>query len=457
MTPPLDQAVARDWWRAAAPAPARPAAVADVRSGRGSATAFWGLTAFTAILLLAPQLTLLPALKPLRIALLAALIAATAHLADWFGGRRPLLPSTPAIRLSVCLLIWTVITIPASQWPGGSVALVGSLYLKALTVFWLLGAVIDGLPRLRQLLFILSLITIPLAATAVHHFETGMFIPLAGPNADRIVGYDAPLSKNPNDLALLLNLVLPLTIALWLTERRALVRWGLAGIAGLDMAAIVVTYSRAGFLTLVAIAGLYLWRARDRFKPHWLFWAVILVLASVPLVPTSYSRRLDTILHKNQDPTGSAQARWRDSIAAAKYVVGHPLIGAGAGMDALALNEVRGPRWVKVHDIYLEYAVDLGLPGLVMFLLLLRACLKAARRTRRDAMGRSDLAELAQIANGISISLAAFVVSAFFYPDAYEFFFYYVAGLAVAVREVYRCQASGTPPGEPGVEPVLQP
>ena len=41
---------------------------------------------------------------------------------------------------------------------------------------------------------------------------------------------------------------------------------------------------------------------------------------------------------------------------------------------------------------------------------------------------------LAAMAGAVRISLIAFGVAAFFYPVAYYFYFYYLAGLAVALR-----------------------
>jgi O-antigen ligase len=107
-------------------------------------------------------------------------------------------------------------------------------------------------------------------------------------------------------------------------------------------------------------------------------------------------------------------------------------------MNSAALNEARGSAWTKVHNVYLEYAVDLGLPGLLLFLLLFHACLAKARSTRRRAASVPSLRELCCLAEGVEISLLAFAVAAFFHPVAYHFYFYYPAGLAVAVGGVYR-------------------
>ena len=40
------------------------------------------------------------------------------------------------------------------------------------------------------------------------------------------------------------------------------------------------------------------------------------------------------------------------------------------GIELLVLNETVGSKWRAVHNTYLEYAVDLGVPGLALFVLL---------------------------------------------------------------------------------------
>src|SRR5678816_2279272 len=116
---------------------------------------------------------------------------------------------------------------------------------------------------------------------------------------------------------------------------------------------------------------------------------------------SGYTKRLATMINTSADPTGSAQARWQDTVAAIGYVRENPLIGAGIGQDILALNEARGLGWRSVHNVYLQYAVDLGLPGAILFVVLLGLCVSAAA-----AVERSDLGEgLPALAAALRISL----------------------------------------------------
>jgi putative inorganic carbon (hco3(-)) transporter len=392
--------------------------------------------AFTFILLLAPQ-TIVPALQPFRIALVAAGVGITALVVGRLSHGRPISIRCREMALVAALVTWAVVTVPLSYWPGGSISLLMSTYFKTVAVFWLLANAVDSLPRLRTLAWGLTAIAVLLALTGVKNFVSGVFLPSDVP-VKRILGYEGGLTANPNDLALMLNLLLPIAVALLLASRSALARGLLLFVVLLEAAAVVVTFSRSGFLALAATLLLYLWRLARRGATGWVLAAIIICLFGSSLLPGGYLDRLGTIADIDADPTGSAQARWNDTASAVRFVATNPLIGAGVGMDTLALNDVRGPAWTQVHNVYLEYAVDLGLPGLVLFLLLLGSCLKRIRQVRLRAAAGPEGSELACLAEGIEIALLSFAVSALFCPVAYHFHLYYLAGLAVAAGDIRR-------------------
>lgn len=402
-----------------------------------SALSFWALMAFTFILLISPQSSI-PALAPFRIALLAAVLAVVTYVFDRFVRRQPIVQVTRELWIVILLVGWVILTIPLSHWPGGSVAYLTETYLKTLIVFWLLSHVVNTLPRLRHIAWGLSLMTVPLALGALSQFFSGDAL-RAGlpPGSVRIAGYDAPLTANPNDLALMLNLILPLSIGLFFSNTQPAARAVLLGLIGLDMVAIVATFSRGGFLTLAVILVAYLGTIRRRGGGGWAFLALVLGLAVVPLFIPGYTERLSTITTISADPTGSSQERWRDMLAALTYMMYHPVVGAGIGMNALAMNEMRGDTGREVHNVYLEYGMELGIPGLILFLLLLTGCLKHVRNVQRQSAQIPALYELSYLSQGIRISLIAFAVAGFFHPVAYHFYFYYIAGLAIATKTIF--------------------
>jgi len=425
-----------EWWRRH-PEPARSrhsGAIAQTQRGTaGSATAFWSMVGFTAILLLAPQ-TYFPALIPFRIALCAAAISLLAYASHRMSHHQPILIMSREIRVALGLAGWAVLTIPLSLWPGGSLNTFLDQYSKALIIFCLLSGLLTSLVRFRQLLWTLAVLSVPLAATGIENYLTGLFMTGGAETVKRIQGYEAALTSNPNDLALMLNLILPLSIALFLVERGVVRRVLLAAAIGVSVIAVITTFSRGGFVTLVSIALMYLWKFRRSPARGWLYAAVVLGLACVPLLPGGYLDRISTITDSSKDQTGSSEARWRDAVAAVAFVAKHPVVGAGMASDQLALNDERGSYWSAVHNVYLQYAVDLGLPGLALFLLLLTGCIRRLGAVRRDRRHGRASAELGYLADGVQISLYAFAVAGLFHPVAYNFYFYYIAGLAVALN-----------------------
>jgi O-antigen ligase len=270
---------------------------------------------------------------------------------------------------------------------------------------------------------------------------------VAGVKDQRITGYEGHLTQNPNDLALMLNLILPLGIALFLSASSLAGRVALALALGLQAAAVVVTFSRAGFLTLATTAALFGMKLMRRGAWGLVLVGVLLAAAALPALPSGYLDRLATITDVDSDPTGSAQARSRDLKTALHFVAEHPLVGAGAGMNILALNELRGEAWTEVHSVYLQYAVDLGLPGFLLFTGLLGCCYLAARGAGRPQGPDPASRRVAALGEGIEVSLAAFAVAAFFHPSGYQFYFFYLGGLALAARAVAEARPSAPPSG----------
>jgi O-antigen ligase len=313
-------------------------------------------------------------------------------------------------------------------------------YLKAIVFFWLIGTLVTTESRLRVFAWTLALCSMPLAVMAVQHYVDGDFLYTGAATVKRISGYTG-LSGNPNDLALTLNLIIPIAGALLFTTRSALGRLAAGAILLVAVPAVIITFSRAGFLTLGAIVLLSLIFMAKRHAPKAAAAVVVGALVAMPMMPTGYLDRLSTITDIEADKTGSAQGRWADFQFAGTVIAENPILGVGMGQDILALNEVRGRQtWRSVHNAYLEYAVDLGLPGIALFLWLLIASFRSARAVERRTARQPALRDLTTFACGVQIALAAFAVAALFHPIAYQFYFFCVAGLAVAVKNACREQ-----------------
>lgn len=414
----------RRWW-----APDDASAVTGTTAARW---AFGGLIVFTATLLLAPQESY-PALRPLHLPLLSASMALIMAVSYHWKRQMPLL-RWRELWFAFGLGTWAIVTTPFSYWPGGSVAELTGMFAKSLAVFWLIAVVLDQRRKMQWFLWTLAIASVPLAITALRRYASGEMA-ASVEEIKSVVGYSGGLTANPNDLALLLNLLLPFSLGLLLAERRASLRALLAAIIALNAAAIVVTFSRGAFLTLTLIIFIYLWRLFSRGAAALGFAIAAGGFVLWLMMPETFQEHLGTTVNIEADETGSAQARFRDMLAALHVIWSHPIFGAGLGQHVIPLNDVRGETWTFVHNVYLQYASDLGLPGVTLFAALVLGCWRRARQAMQSAV-RSGDEWLSRVAEAASVSILAFAFAAMFHPVAYHFYFFYVGGTAVALVQL---------------------
>lgn len=416
-----------DWWRpqeAVAPQAARSE---EVAGSEQAALPFWSIMVFTGVLLFSPQ-NYFTVLQPVRPALLITVIALFSYVADRWARHLPVIQWTKEIGLVAGLAGLAAMTAPFSIWPGGSLVALSD-YFKTIAIFLLLIHVVTTLTLLRRAAWALTFMAMGLGLFALYNFSTGAFID-QGVNQDRLIGNEGALTKNPNDMALMVNLLLPLSVGLFLSSKRSWQRGFLFMAICMEAGTVILTYSRGGALTLAVIVLVYLWKLRRRAERSLLYGVLLAGVLALPLLPSSYFERMSTITSA-QDRTGSAKERLSDMMIAVKTVLSDPIVGAGMGMNMLAMREARG-EWRQVHNVYLEHAIDLGLPGLAIFLALFISCIRSVARIQQ----RNVSPELSSLAQGIQISLIAYAVAAMFHPVSYHYYFYYLAGLAIAARTI---------------------
>lgn len=408
---------------------AAPRATAQRRRGPGR-VAFGGLVALTLVAIFAPQ-EWVPALADARPGLIATAVGVIAVVLERLKRGERLVPRERELYVIIGLAAWALVTAPLSYWPGGSLAMLFDFAAKSFVVFWLVVQVVTTPDRHWRICWAVVLLTFPAAEAGIENFVNGFM--MAG--SDRILGYRAGITANPNDHALVMNLVLPLAVALLVASRRPAVRLVLVGLIATFVASTVVTFSRGGFIQLAMIVVVYLVKLWRQGRRGWAAAAVVLACLAFPALPGRYVTRITTMGDIEADASGSAQERYRDLGAAVRYFVAHPIVGAGIGQAALAMNVERGATWRVVHNVYLEYGVELGVPGLTLFLMLLLFTLQNAARARRAALRLGDR-RLFSIAEGVQVSLLGFVAAAPFHPGGYNFLFFYIAGLALAIRRL---------------------
>ena len=388
---------------------------------------FSGLLLFTAIMLVAPQ-NMFPALEPLMLAKLSAAFALIPYLISRAMTSRPLTVMTPTVKWGLVLAVIAVLSIPVGYWPSGSYDVFVDLFGKSIIVFLLVANIVDTERRFRALLVTMIACGTFAAINAVMNYAAGNF----DPTGQRVMGYDSPLAGNPNDLALTLNILLALSLGLLPVLRHRIQRLLLLAAMGVMLAGIVVSFSRSGFLTLGVLGAM--WAARrlrdrgGRAVPS----IAIVVFAVALALPAGYSDRVATIFSSESDATGSSEERWQTMMTAAGQMLERPILGYGLGNN-VHVSFSRGGLAREAHNGYLKIGAELGIGGMIVFILFIVSALASSRAVRRFFQWRTQGWELGRLAGGVEMALVAFAVGAFFSPSPYHFYVYYPAGLAVAI------------------------
>jgi putative inorganic carbon (HCO3(-)) transporter len=404
---------------------------------RENAIAFWSLMVFSFILFIAPQ-ELFPVLQPLRLAQVSAVMAVLTYVLSRLVQRRPLTVATPEMRLVALLTLVAVVTIPFSLSPDGSFAFFLSTFLKSVVVFFLIANLLETVGRLKLLIVFIVVAGLVYAATGLYNFVVGHTIPS---DPGRIWGYPAQFALNPDDLGLLLNVILWLAFGLWRLARRLVVRVLLAVGMTLMVGGIIVSFSRGAFLALVVTLAVLVAKLVRTRGPLVLVPIVAVVVLGVVLAPSGYAGRLYSIFDPSLDRVGSISERWNQIEVVVPFILENPVFGAGLGQETL-VYEAQGWKRSATHNIFLLVATELGFAGLLIYVLLFVQILRGLRRTQWQLGPVPEAREVVAIAAGMELAVFGFLVGAFFLPFSYSFAFYYLAGIAAAIRVLGAQQAS---------------
>ncbi|MGH9752303.1 MAG: O-antigen ligase family protein [Blastocatellia bacterium] len=393
--------------------------------------AFAGVYLFTLMLYARPN-DLIPALGSFPLVKIVAIGILLIYIGSKIYAHDGLIVWTTEMTALMVMAALGVILMPLAASPKDSLDTLTDTYLKTVIMFILMVNLIDTRRRIFLLWKLVVICGAVLSLGAIKSYAKGEFT-MQGLRIEGLVG---GMFENPNDLATALDLLLPLAVAL------ALISKGVARVFYVVCAAVMaigvlVTFSRGGFLGLIALGGLLLWKlGRGRRLKITLAGALIcgVLLASTP---GNYGSRIATIFNIEQDQTGSAQLRRELAERAALIAIRRPLLAIGMGnFHIYSIDEH------VAHNSYLEIAAELGVIGLIAYLILIFAPFRSLRRIEAQTVdsGSKSERELHWLSVSIQAAFVAYMVCSFFASIQYLWYLYYTAAYAVALRRIHAAE-----------------
>jgi putative inorganic carbon (hco3(-)) transporter len=298
-------------------------------------------------------------------------------------------------------------------------------FLKVVVMFIVMVNVVRTDNRLRLMFWIVMAVSVTTSISAISDYQSGRLLT----GGERIKGSIGGLFENPNDLALHLATILPLAVSLMLI-RRGPVKLLYAACGVLMVAAIICTFSRGGFLGLIAVALVLAWKFGRKNRTLVLAVSAVTIVTVLALAPAQYGGRLTSIW--GGDITGSSSARqelfWRSLLVAARY----PIFGVGIGNF-----HYRSIHEQVSHNSFTQVASELGFAALIFYVLFMVTSIKRLRRIEHETLGVKEHAKFYYLSVGLQASLIGYMVASFFASVAFLWYVYYLVGYAVCVSRLY--------------------
>ncbi|HKY29583.1 MAG TPA: O-antigen ligase family protein [Pyrinomonadaceae bacterium] len=404
---------------------------------RGHSLTFCCLFVFSIVLYLRPY-ELFPALSSLTsMAFYSGLITLIVFAITQLTLEGNFTARPREINLILLIGLAALFSIPLAINPGEAWEDFSELLIKAILIFIVIVNVVRSKNRLYWLLLLALGVSVYLSINAILDYQSGVFgVGKAINNDLRIAGRIKGLFENSNDLALHLVTMVPIAVALAFAHRGAIPKIVYLPIALLMIGGIVVTFSRGGFLGLLAVAivlVIKLGRGNRFNATAGLVLAMVLFFA---VAPGDYGGRLLTIFDTASDITGSSSQRNQVLQRSVLVALRYPLTGVGLGNFHHKSFQELGS-----HNAYTQVASEMGIPAMIFYMMFLIYPYKKLKEIEKRTYGQKDERFYYYLSVGLGASLFGYMVASFFAAVAYQWYVYYLVGYAIAMRRIYAAHA----------------
>ncbi len=396
---------------------------------RGHLAAYVGLFVFTFILYYRPyeQIAALSWFTSM------AFVAAIATLLVFFPAQVSLegtLTARPReVNLLLLFCMTALLSMPLAISPGEAWETFTETLLKAAVIFVVMVNVLRTNARLKGIIFLSLAVSAYLCVSAVKDFRSGNLTV----EGYRVEGAIGNLFGNPNDMAIHLVTMLPIAVVLAMAARNPLKKSLYWLCSVLIVVGTVLTYSRGGFLGLLAVGGVLGWKLGRRNRLLVIIVGLVCVVLFFALAPGNYVLRILSIFDHSLDPVASASSRQALLQRSIMTSLANPVFGIGMGnFHIVSIKELVS------HNSYTQVSAEMGLAALVIYVLFIVTPLRRLARIERETLvTRGRPTEFYYLAVGIQASLLCYMVVSFFGSVAYLWYVYYLVAYAVALRRIY--------------------
>ena len=312
---------------------------------------------------------------------------------------------TPIGQSVTVFTAWFITCIPFAIWRGGAFEVFDEYWYKSALIYLFTAGLLTTLPQANRIFHAIA-------------YGTGLLCVVTllknARSSDGRLILDGTRYMNSNELAWTILVGLTFVGFLYLRGNRYQ-----KTIALLELPPILLALSRTGSRAAMLGAGALfvatLWQADRKTRIKLMAGVPVIVLALVVLLPKDVLFRYTTFFgtYSTYDTSreeklristiGSTEGRKQLLIDSLVVTMQHPLMGVGPGnfqiaQADLAASRGEGGMWHVTHNTYTQLSSEMGLPGLIIYLVFLRNVFKVLNsiiRTRDTGPAWQNLRQLA--------------------------------------------------------------
>jgi putative inorganic carbon (HCO3(-)) transporter len=283
----------------------------------------------------------------------------------------------PTMKAALVFMAYCILSIPLVKWPGSVIHYGFEQFLKGAVFFFFIAAFVNTLPKLK--LFFSIFIACQLFRAfepAYLHFTQGYWGDIATDISggqmhvlDRLSG--APHDViNPNQLAWVINTTLPFLYYLGIKHAKKSIQILSFGIACGLLYPLLLTGSRSGLVSTLAIVVGIMALGPSKFKRLSLIFLVglPLTLIAIRLLSPDMAERYLSLVDSSAVGAGTVAGRitgLKQDLTTVMNI--HIIFGHGLGTSSEVNVHYLGSR-LLAHNLYIEALQEVGIVGFLLFL-----------------------------------------------------------------------------------------
>ena len=398
------------------------------RNGHG--LTYFGLYLFSLLVLFRPY-ELVPSLSFLSAtAFYFAIVTLAVYVPTQLSTEGTLTMLSTEVKCILALTFLALLTMPIGKDFAASWTTFNDTFIKAVLIFIVMVNVVRTKRRLVGLMWLSLSVGLYLSFTALDLYMKGEL----KTEGYRVAVDVGGLFGNPNDMALHFVTITPIAIVLGIASRNKFWKIFYFMMAGLFVAANMVTFSRGGFLGLLVSTSVLVWKIGRKNRLNVMLASMFAGGLFILLAPGNYGLRLLSIFIPGLDPVGSSDQRKQLLFRSIFVTLRNPL-GIGMGNSPLMNND--NLQW---HNAFMQIASELSVFGLIVYLIFLVSPFRKLDAIERRLFDKGEYDWFYYMAIGLQASIVGFMVSSFFDSVAYNWFVYYLIAYAVAFRRIYQIE-----------------